>query len=101
MPTVTVKLGRRRAVLTFGGDYKPGDPAPTGYLDWHEWAEVQHKAGLRQAVCGSCGLWHYPQEFSDQVRRSTPRNRFGEPVPTVARICLKCAQQGKQRGDGQ
>ena len=28
--------------------YKPGDPAPTGYLQWHEWAEVQWKAGLRQ-----------------------------------------------------
>ena len=26
--------------------FKPGDQAPAGYLAWHEWAEVQHKAGL-------------------------------------------------------
>ena len=29
--------------------YKPGDPPPTGYLEWHEWAEVQRKAGLADA----------------------------------------------------
>lgn len=35
--------------------YKPGDQAPDGYLARHEWAEVQHKAGLRQKQCGRCG----------------------------------------------
>ncbi len=33
-------------------DFKPGDQAPEGYLAWHEWAEVQHKAGLRPKECG-------------------------------------------------
>ena len=30
--------------------YKPGDPAPKGYLQWNEWAEVQWSAGLRQVI---------------------------------------------------
>ena len=50
--------------------YKPGDQAPEGYLAWHEWAEVQHKAGLRQKQCGRCGLWRYPQQLSATVDRT-------------------------------
>lgn len=41
--------------------FHPGDPAPERYLQWHEWAKVQHNAGLRQYKC-QCGLWHFPQE---------------------------------------
>jgi hypothetical protein len=44
--------------------YKPGDPPPGGYLNWHAWAEVQDKAGLRQKKCRQCGLWKFPQELS-------------------------------------
>jgi hypothetical protein len=58
--------------------YKPGDQAPSGYLAWHEWAEVQHKAGLRQVQCGKCGLWRYPQELSGETikwRGFTARGR--------------------------
>ncbi len=43
--------------------YKPGGPSPSGYLERHEWADVQHKAGLRQKQCCRCGLWNYPQEM--------------------------------------
>ena len=50
--------------------YRPGDQAPEGYLAWHEWAEVQHKAGLRQKQCGRCGLWRYPQQLSATVDRT-------------------------------
>lgn len=39
-----------------------GDPRPDGYLAFHEWAEVQHKGGLRQQQCSTCGLWFFPQE---------------------------------------
>ena len=42
-----------------------GDPAPDGYLDWHAWADVQHKGGLRQAKCPVCGLWRFEQEKCD------------------------------------
>lgn len=71
-------------------DYKPGDPAPEGYLAWHEWAEVQHKAGLRQVECGRCGLWRYPQELSDQVKRWVANTRKGSKQ-MESPICLKCA----------
>lgn len=70
--------------------YKAGDPAPDGYLAWHEWAEAQHKAGLRQKQCGRCGLWHYPQELSDQIDRCEMKSRKG-PVTMESAVCLKCA----------
>ena len=69
--------------------YKPGDQAPDGYLAWHEWAEVQHKAGLRQKQCGRCGLWRYPQELSGEIDRCTMQSRKG-PVIVETAVCLKC-----------
>jgi len=35
----------QNGIMTIAGKFKPGDPAPTGYLEWHEWAEVQHRDG--------------------------------------------------------
>lgn len=45
------------------GTYKKGDPPPSGYIQWHEWAKVQHRSGLRQKRCPVCGLWRFPQEL--------------------------------------
>lgn len=42
--------------------FKPGDPRPDGYMEGHEWARVQMRAGLRQSKCRGCGLWLFPQE---------------------------------------
>ena len=52
--------------------FKPGDPRPEGYLEWHEWARVQHKAGLRQRRCKSCGNWMFPQEVKDHTCKPGP-----------------------------
>lgn len=49
--------------ILVGGRYKPGDAAPDGYLAWHAWAAVQHRAGLRQRQCPGCGKWRFPQEI--------------------------------------
>jgi hypothetical protein len=43
--------------------YHPGDPAPTGYLQWHAWADVQDRAGVEQTQCVTCRRWWYPQEL--------------------------------------
>ncbi len=43
--------------------FKPGDPAPAGYLQWHEWARAQLRGGLRQKRCKYCGLFVFPQEY--------------------------------------
>jgi len=45
--------------------YRSGDPGPDGYLEWFAWADVQHRAGLRQAPCPECGRWRFPQETCD------------------------------------
>ena len=71
-------------------DFKPGDQAPEGFLAWHEWAEVQHKAGLRQKECGRCGKWKYPQELSDQTDRYEAKSRKG-PVIVEMPVCNNCA----------
>lgn len=72
-------------------EFKPGDQAPEGYLAWHEWAEIQHKAGLRQQECGRCGKWKYPQELSSQVDHYVLQSRKG-PVPMEKPVCNDCAK---------
>jgi len=49
----------------FESNFKPGDPRPNGYVAFHEWAEVQIKAGIKQHQCPKCKLWHFPQENHD------------------------------------
>ncbi len=44
----SLRFPRLRAIVTYAGDYKPGDPPPEGYLEWHEWAEVQRCAPGRR-----------------------------------------------------
>lgn len=57
------------------GHYDPGDPAPSGYLQWHEWAEVQWKAGLEQAQCSICTRWLFPQEQAGHTCRTEGEER--------------------------
>ena len=47
--------------------YKEGDAPPSGYLDWHAWAAVQTRAGLRQRRCPDCVLWKFPQEMGKRA----------------------------------
>lgn len=78
--------------------YKPGDLPPEGYLEWHEWAEVQRKAGIKQVQCGRCGLWKTPQELSGEVFESVARDRRGNPVPLREPVCSKCAPNAEFSG---
>lgn len=73
--------------------FKPGDLPPEGYLAWHEWAEVQRKAGIKQVQCGRCGLWQTPQELSGKIDRHTPKDRRGRPVEIETPVCTKCADK--------
>ena len=62
--------GRRCGTLTVsGGPYKAGDPCPTGYIARQEWANAQHRAGLRQVRCGRCSRWKFPQQLSQAKGR--------------------------------
>ena len=83
----------RVACILEQATYKPGDQAPEGYLAWHEWAEVQHKAGLRQKQCGRCGLWRYPQQLSATVDRAEltgMRKRKPTRVTVETPVCNEC-----------
>jgi hypothetical protein len=56
--------GPRVVCIIEGKRYKPGDLPPSDYLGWHEWAEVQRKAGIKPALCAKgCGRWITPQEI--------------------------------------
>ena len=100
MPVYMIPNGKLPAtVVTVAGDFKPGDPPPTGYNDWHEWAAVQTKSGLKQVRCGRCSLWKFPQELSGTVDKSvaykTNRDAMNEanPVEVKSPVCLDCDQR--------
>jgi ribosomal protein S27AE len=71
-------------------DYKPGDLPPEGYLQWHEWAEVQRKAGIKQRQCPTCGLWRTPQELSTRQIKWTVKDRKGHAIRRSDFECAKC-----------
>lgn len=75
--------------------YKPGDPPPEGYREWHEWARVQANAGLRQKRCGFCLHWCFPQELSGEQIRTQATTSRGVKVNQVLPICKKCAELRK------
>ena len=79
------------ACLLTQANYKPGDLPPDGYLAWHEWADVQRKAGIKQCACGRCGKWVTPQELSDKVVKFEARDRRGKPVTVSNPVCSRCA----------
>lgn len=102
MPDVFVTMNGMPAVLTIGGNYKPGDPPPIGYSDWHEWAAVQHKAGLRQKTCSRCGKYKYPQEIARTVaqhsvkyrtKRDCQMERNPIAVTETVAVCKDCDQK--------
>lgn len=68
--------------------YKPGDLPPEGYLQWHEWADVQRKAGIRQVQCPTCSLWRTPQELSTHEMRWTVKDRRSHEQSAFQ--CSKC-----------
>ena len=65
MPRIQIIQGDKVVgSMQVAGDYNAGDQPPTGYTDRHEWAAVQHKAGLRQKKCTLCSKFKYPQEIA-------------------------------------
>jgi hypothetical protein len=90
MPTINCgKLG----IISFTGNYKPGDQPPSGYCDWHAWADVQHKAGLRQKRCGNCSKWNFPQELTDVAKRHYVKTANGKKVLVTTFLCKECAKE--------
>ena len=55
--------------ILFDRNFKAGDPEPPGYLDWHNWAKAQHKAGLRQKRCPCCSKWLFPKQLTEHLGR--------------------------------
>ncbi len=55
-------MTRNNSNFTTRDHYDVGTLPPAGYVAWHYWAEDQHKGGLRQKQCPTCGLWKFPQE---------------------------------------
>lgn len=70
--------------------YKPGDLPPEGYLQWHEWAEVQRKAGIKQVQCPTCSLWRTPQELSTHMLSWQVLDRRGRRHTLSEFECSKC-----------
>ena len=96
MPGKSFRLGGYVCHLDYVGEYKPGDPPPDGYCDWHAWAETQYKAGLRQKRCGICSLLGFPQELSGKTVSGIDarKRRYVQPV------CKKCEAKVEVVKDG-
>lgn len=44
-----------------------GCAAPSGYVEWHNWAEAQDAHGLKQTRCGRCHRYYFPQEKPEHM----------------------------------
>jgi hypothetical protein len=57
-----------------------GSGAPSGYVDWHEWAEAQQLHGLHSTKCSRCKKWHFPQEVEGHTCTppKSPHRQGGE-----------------------
>ena len=65
-------------------------------MAWHEWAEVQSKAGLKQKRCGRCGKYRFPQELSgtvDRTESTATRKGQAQRVVKETPVCKKCADK--------
>jgi uncharacterized OB-fold protein len=60
-------MKQKYCCLLIEQDYKVGDPPPEGYLEWHQWARIQMKGGLRSKKCRRCARWYFPQEMDSHV----------------------------------
>lgn len=77
-------------------EFKPGDLPPddsAGYLAWHEWADAQRKAGIRQKPCASCGGWKTPQEMSGRAQEFSAFDSFGRKVIYGGNVCSDCSRR--------
>ncbi len=83
--------------LDVAGDYQPGDDPPEGYLQWHEWARSQFRAGLRQKQCGHCGLWKFPQELSHEIIETTGQLSNGQVITVSDPVCNACCSESQKR----
>jgi hypothetical protein len=79
-------------------EYRPGDLPLEGYLQWHEWSEVQRKAGIKQVQCPTCCLWRTPQELSTHEVRWAVRDRRDRTIERSAFQCAKCFAEEAESG---
>lgn len=61
-------------------------PSPSGYLDWHAWAERMIQTH-KQAQCDTCGLWAIwlPIERDEQKQSANERN---DPQANIWRLII-------------
>ncbi len=91
-----VQIGKENvAHILVVGEYQPGDLPPEGYLEWHEWAEVQRKAGVEQVPCAHCAKWKTPQELSEEIHVSHCTDSKGNPVDVESAVCTNCFNKRK------
>jgi hypothetical protein len=88
--TSAKKMQPWRGHLLIMPTFKPGDLPPEGYLQWHEWADVQRKAGIEQVECPTCSLWRTPQELSTYCITRTGKDRRGRDHTFSQFQCAKC-----------
>jgi hypothetical protein len=82
-------------------------PPPEGYVEWHDWADAQTKAGNKQKKCPECDHWFFPSEKHDEENCSQlpepkkPEHSSstcpGAPVPIITPNAV--AMKAEERRD--
>ena len=93
MPTLRIPHGR----MLVGGTYTAGSQPPdsSSPIDHEDWREVQHKAGLRQVICGQCFCGRYPQQVHSTTT-ATLHTRKGRLVQVTVVTCNDCAAKAAE-----
>lgn len=73
--------------------FEPYSQPPAGYMERHEWAQVQLRAGLRQKLCGFCSLWKFPQELVGDAIVTQAETSRGTKVNQIWHVCEECSKK--------
>lgn len=82
--------------LLVTGDFRPGDPRPSGYNDFFEWCRVQERAGHRMKSCSHCCKWWY--DFEDCGCKNATRHTLKQLRSIDAQIRRQLKAEGNSIG---
>ncbi len=57
--SLTTKEERQELMTLYPSECMP----PSGYCDWHDWAQAQGWHGLKSKRCSKCKRYFFPQEL--------------------------------------
>jgi hypothetical protein len=89
MPDIRINFGSTPVILAVSGDYKPGDPPPTGYSTRKEWFWVQRRSICTRPNTRAAAAGHSPRNWPPVVASAIP----ARPIPITRTKARSMADQ--------